>query len=293
MKTASLVRLPHVRAAAPAPAFTLLELLVVIALVALLSSLLLPVLAGARSKGQTILCLNNHRQLILAWQLYADDHDDALPYNLGDEETRRTVAAGRYLNWVNNVMTWELDADNTNIALLSVGGLGPYVQGAARLYACPADTALSDLQRQAGWSGRVRSISMNAMVGDAGAFTTGGTNVNVPGYRQFFRQSQIPDAARIFVFLEEHPDSINDGYFLNKPWTWEWIDLPASYHRGAGNLAFADGHIETHQWLLSSTRPPARPDAAPLPLALKAEERADFDWLMERTSVTRAYQKRY
>ena len=56
-------------------AFTLIELLVVIAVVGILASLLLPALASARAKGHAIACLNNHRQLVLAWQLYADDHE--------------------------------------------------------------------------------------------------------------------------------------------------------------------------------------------------------------------------
>ena len=126
---------------------------------------------------------------------------------------------------------------------------------------------------------------MNAMVGDAGEFTSGGVNTNNPSYRQFFKLAQVPDPSRIFVFIEEHPDSIGDGYFLNNPEVLEWHNLPASYHGGAANLSFADGHVESHRWLFGSTKPPPRPDAAGLPLPIPPGERADFDWLMERTSL--------
>jgi prepilin-type processing-associated H-X9-DG protein len=129
---------------------------------------------------------------------------------------------------------------------------------------------------------------MNAMIGDAGDVSTSGINVNNPRYVQFFRISSIPAAASIFVFLDEHPDSINDGYFLNEAYDWKWNDLPASYHNGAASLWFADGHSETHRWLYASTKRPAQPDgAAPLPMQeqLPVSEWADFGWLTQRMSV--------
>ena len=126
---------------------------------------------------------------------------------------------------------------------------------------------------------------MNAMVGNAGQFLTAAGNVNNPYYRQFLKLGQIPQPSQIFVLTEEHPDSINDGYFLNQIDSMRWLDLPASYHNGAANLAFADGHVETHKWRFASTKPPARPDAAHLPFPVPAAERADFDWLMERTTI--------
>ena len=267
-------------------AFTLVELLVVIAIVSILASLLLPALARAKGRGQSTVCLNNLRQLGFALQIYASDHEDALPYNLGADGTRQTVAAGTHLNWVNNVMSWELDPDNTNTTQLVGGGLGPYLGGVTTVYKCPADKVVSAAQRGAGWTGRVRSVSMNAMLGNAGEFLTGTVNTNNPSYRQFFRMADIPEPSRIFAFVEEHPDSINDGYFINKFYYSEWLDLPASWHQEGANLSFADGHAEYHQWRLASTRPPAVPDAAQLPIDLPANERADLYWLLWRTSVT-------
>ncbi|MHC4643175.1 MAG: type II secretion system protein [Planctomycetota bacterium] len=58
--------------------FTLVELLVVIAIIALLMAMLLPALELAREQGKRIMCLNNNRQLMLGWNLYADDNDDKI-----------------------------------------------------------------------------------------------------------------------------------------------------------------------------------------------------------------------
>jgi prepilin-type N-terminal cleavage/methylation domain-containing protein/prepilin-type processing-associated H-X9-DG protein len=274
-----------VRPAARARAgFTLLELLVVIALIAILAALLLPALNGARTRAQGYQCLNNTRQLVLAWTLYSDDHNGRLAYNLGGNASRKTVARKSDLNWVNNVMSWELDSDNTNNTALTEASLGAYVGRSAQVYRCPSDTVLSQVQREAGWTTRNRSYSMNAMIGDAGDLTTQGFNENNPNYVQFFRVADIPRASEIFVFLDEHPDSINDGYFLNQLYSREWIDLPASYHNGAAAFAFADGHAQLQRWMDDSTKPPARPDGANLPLALQ-QQTADFKWVVQHMSI--------
>jgi prepilin-type N-terminal cleavage/methylation domain-containing protein/prepilin-type processing-associated H-X9-DG protein len=270
----------------PKPAFTLIELLVVVSIIGILAGLLLPVLAKAKGTGERTACLNNTRQLGLAWMLYSDDHNGRLPYNLGGDVKVRGVAPASDLNWVNNVLNWELKPDNTNLLKLTQASLGPYTKATA-IYRCPSDHVLSAIQRSAKWTARVRSYSMNAMIGDAGDLSKYGYNRNNPEYVQFFNISSIPKPAGIFVFLDEHPDSINDGYFVNNGYDWVWIDLPASYHNGAANLSFADGHSEMHRWSLASTRAPARPDGAALPRPLERSEWGDYGWLRQHTSVDR------
>jgi len=267
-------------------AFTLVELLVVMAIIMILASLLFSAVARAKSKAVTTQCINNQRQLTLACLEYVDDWDDFFPLNLGYAELDAMISAGKYYNWVNNIMSWNADEDSaTNTTLLSRGGLSSYLGGVTSVYKCPLDNALSDDQRSVGWSARIHSISMNALIGNAGQYTLGGTNINNPGYRQFFRASQVPNPSEIFLFIEEHPDSIDDGYFVNKIDSFEWHDLPACYHDGGTPISFVDGHVERRQWLDSSTKAPPFPDSAHLPFAVPAAEQHDFRWLMERTSV--------
>jgi prepilin-type processing-associated H-X9-DG protein len=269
-------------------------LLVVISIIAIIASLILPAMARAKSRAQGSFCLNNTRQLAVAWMVYADDHNGQLAYNLG-QSARFPVAVpavggeGMAENWVNNVENWELNPDNTNSAAVVATGIGPYTSKAAVLYRCPSDNVLSDLQRQNGWTGRVRSYSMNAMVGDAGGFSQTGTNLNNPDYVQFFRTYNIPRPADIFVFLDEHPDSIDDGYFLNREITpATWTDLPASYHDGGASFSFADGHSEHHRWQNASTRQPSRAYGISPVLPMVIQDGVqDYSWVLTHMSVER------
>lgn len=227
--------------------------------------------------------------------MYANDHRDRLAYNLGGNAKEKTVAPRNPMNWVNGVMGWELDSDNTNYALIQEASLAPFCQNNVQIYKCPADRALHEIQRQAGWKERTRSYSMNAMVGNAGDLSTTGTNVNNPDYKQFFSFAEIPRPASIFVFMDEHPDSINDGYFLVKreynpanryaSTTNLWWDLPGSQHGNGAVISFADGHVETHQWTDAATYAPSQPDVVNLPLEIPNDQRTDFYWLLRRSSV--------
>lgn len=261
--------------------FTLIELLVVIAIIAILAAILLPALAAARGRAQGLICLNNTHQLTLAWQLYTDDHNSRLPYNLV-----MTEFGGRTnINWVNNVMTSDTHPDNTNVATITQASLGVYAQRQAAIYRCPSDRALSSMQRAAGWTARIRSYSMNAMIGDAGDATSTGVNVNNPDYTQFFKVTQILHPTEIFVFLDEQSDSIDDGYFINRAYQWKWINLPASYHNGATAFSYSDGHSEMHHWLEPSTLRVPQPNSAYLPVPIPYAEWADFEWMLSHMSI--------
>ena len=267
--------------------FTLIELAVVAAMIVTLAALLLPALARAKSAAQTTVCLSNVRQLMTAYLAYATDNNDRLPYNLGGDIMAKAAARSDPLNWVNGVLSWELDPDNTNETMITRASLAPYCAANPRVYHCPADRVVSSVQRAAGWNERTRTYSINAMAGDAGEASRGGTNVNNPEYMQFFLLSAIPEPANTFIFIEEHPDSINDGYFLNNPDDLEWLSLPASFHHNAATISFADGHTELHRWQDDAARARPAPDGAGLPRSVVSDHQADFEWLAERTSVER------
>jgi prepilin-type N-terminal cleavage/methylation domain-containing protein/prepilin-type processing-associated H-X9-DG protein len=251
-------------------AFTLIELLVVIAIIAILASLLLPVLGKARAKAQATACMSNIKQLSLGWFIYADDNEDLLINNHGKPET-----TAKRDTWANNVQDWGNSDDNINPIYLTDSLLGPYVGRSAAVFKCPSDKA------PAANGQRIRSVAMNAMVGNPGELT----NQFNPGYVQFYRISQVPDPSGIFVFIDEHCDTINDGFFVNRLDTYQWGNVPGSYHNGAANLSFADGHTETHRWQVGDTIRPAREGG--VGGGFDANPATDFEWLKQRTSVSK------
>jgi prepilin-type processing-associated H-X9-DG protein len=88
------------------------------------------------------------------------------------------------------------------------------------------------------------------------------------------------------VFIDEREDSINDGFFVVDVAAHYAInDYAASYHAGAGALAFADGHVEIHKWLEPTTQPPLIPGQR-LPAGSKPTSPTDRDmaWLLPRTT---------
>ncbi len=210
--------------------FTLIELLVVIALIAILAGLLLPALSRARSKGQSIACLNNLRQLTLAWQFYADDNRGFLAPN---EASGENSLPG---SWIQGDA--KTDASPRNI---ESGCLYPYNRTLG-IYRCPADRTRVRGRPQLP---RFRSVAMG----------TGLAHFNpdkIP--RPVYRQEQIldPSPTLASVFLDEDAWSIQNGALGIEPsgtGVAQFWNLPASRHNRAGVLSFGDGHAELWKWV--------------------------------------------
>ena len=271
--------------------FTLLELLVVIGISAFLVAVLAPAFASARINTKAVRCLNNLRQVTRAWSMYAADNNDRVANNFGISETDQEIQTGSFGNWANNVMDWSLNGSNTNLTWVANGALGNYLAGETRVYQCPADTYLSPQQVAAGWSARVRSISMNSVFGrfsrGTGDPTAQDLNWAFPQYVQYLKQARVPKPAKTWLFMDEHPDSINDGYFLNNPQTSNWQDIPASYHNSACGVSFADAHAEFRKWLSATSMYPVQ-FFYPSPHIFDAAGRLDFGWYLEHTGYVNA-----
>jgi prepilin-type N-terminal cleavage/methylation domain-containing protein/prepilin-type processing-associated H-X9-DG protein len=211
--------------------FTLIELLVVIAIIAILAALLLPALSLGKENAKRIFCLNNQRQLDLAWQLYADEHKGLLALN--DWVFRSAnVAESPTNSWV--VGNAGLDAAPTTI---TGGSIYPYVKN-IQVYRCPANRSLV-----LGTSTPIlRTYSLSCFMG--------GPPVDTNDYGVFplHQMSQIRSPSRSLTFLEEDDSTIDDGHFLYSPLVNNWYNIPSWLHRNGTTLVFADGHGEYWQW---------------------------------------------
>jgi len=297
----------NAHSAEPRSGFTLIELLVVITIIAILAAMLLPALSKARLKAQGIQCMNNHKQLALAWRQYAEDNNDVLVYASTGGATGRSGGSVP-MDLANpgdpNNFAWSgahMDFQGANRANwdptfdMEQRPLWKYSKS-QDIYKCPADHSTVSWQNQQ--KPRILTMSMNLYVGgfaaEAGSGQTCGNDGGWPfadPFIVFCKASAIAPPSSIFVFLDMREDTVNwSNYMINmngypndasaRSWT---TDLPGMYHNKAAGFSFADGHSEMKRWLDPGTTPPLTIPGPPV-FAVNQPGNPDIFWIQDHSS---------
>jgi prepilin-type processing-associated H-X9-DG protein len=256
------------------------ELLVVLAIIGVLIGLLLPAVARSKAQAEAVHCLQNHKQLYIAWNGYADANESRLP----------AVKGGSFAGpdrWVSGWLDFTSSPDNTNTLFLTdrnFSQIAPHLDTAA-VYRCPSDRTTVNMAD--GAHQRVRSVSMNCWLN-----YTGTEPIGEDQYRVFRKIDTIydPPPSDLWVMIDERPDSINDGMFItnlkNRGNLAKLVDFPAGWHNGGAGMVFADGHSIIKRWTDERTTPELKPTQL-LRLDVLSPGNRDVAWLQKHSSSRR------
>lgn len=216
--------------------FTLVELLVVIAVLGIMAALLLPALNQAKSRAQTIVCLNNLKQLQICWQMYAEDNDDIIPpnnyvYSVSMGSTNNPTLAEDDMTWCRGIAPLDTNPITSATSLLFIYNRN------AKIYHCPADRSTIS-----GHPDMLRKRSYNMS-----------NSANCASDNHFRKFGEIKVPTSLFIFIDTQAANIWDSTFGvipqdNPYWNDYWLDIPADRHQQGANLTFADGHAEHWRW---------------------------------------------
>jgi prepilin-type N-terminal cleavage/methylation domain-containing protein/prepilin-type processing-associated H-X9-DG protein len=269
-------------------AFTLVELLLVIAIIAILAALLLPALAGAKRQAYRVQCVNNEKQLILAWTIYSGDNNENLALNGGDTAT---TSAQAHL-WVHGGNHGSSDSLTNDLYLTGANfALFAKILPTGRIYKCPADSSMWPLWTSSPFASslsyvtELRSYAMNSYVGTTAANTISPISIN-SAYKVYLKSSQLASDSPVnrFVFMDVNPANICTPAFGVDMSLQKWIHYPSDLHGQRGAVVFADGHVEVHRWLDAATMLHLAGGGAYIGHQNPALNNPDLNWIAQQTT---------
>jgi len=253
---------------------------VVIAIIAILAGLLLPALSRAKEKARLVTCLSNTRQLLLAWNLYASDHRDALaPNGYGLEGAARGEP-----HWVTGQEHIHPTAFTNRAFLLDshYAAFAPYI-GSAEVYKCPSDRGMVELGGHS--FPHVRSYGLNSYLN----WTYPEGSYNSSTHLTFRKMSDLAlgSSSGTLAFVDVAPGHVcMPAFVIGLGWLKDcFFHLPSAQHDGRGVVSFGDGHVESRRWVEAETTALARTNWLPNHLTLWLYGNRDLAWLRERASV--------